>query len=54
MALIADGLTQKEIARVLGMSEMTVRTHRENVLRRLRVRTTAHAVAVLLRRGDIL
>jgi DNA-binding CsgD family transcriptional regulator len=54
MALVADGLTNKEIAAVLHVRPDTVRTHRQNALRRLRVRTTAAAVAILLRRGDIL
>jgi DNA-binding CsgD family transcriptional regulator len=54
MALVAEGLPGPEIAQVLGMSPSTVRTHRQNAMRRLRVKTTAHAVAILLRRGDIL
>lgn len=54
MALTADGLTAQEIGEALGIAMNTVRTHREKALRRLPARNTTHAVAILLRRGDIL
>ncbi|MBU1358620.1 MAG: helix-turn-helix transcriptional regulator [Gammaproteobacteria bacterium] len=40
--LIARGLTAKLIARYLGISVNTVRTHRDNLRRKLGARNTAH------------
>lgn len=48
---IADGATNEEVARLLLLSPFTVRTHVTNALRRLRVRSRAHAVAVGFREG---
>lgn len=43
--LLARGLTSKEISARLHISALTVRTHRENIMRRLGVRSTAELVA---------
>jgi DNA-binding NarL/FixJ family response regulator len=42
--LVAAGLTNTQIARRLGLSEGTVRTHLENVYRRLDVSSRTAAV----------
>jgi DNA-binding CsgD family transcriptional regulator len=54
LALTSEGLTTVEIGEVLGITPKTVRTHRDATLRRLPARNITHAVAILLRRGDIL
>jgi DNA-binding CsgD family transcriptional regulator len=44
LALVADGRTNAQIARRLGISEGTVRTHMDNVFQRLQVTSRAAAV----------
>jgi DNA-binding CsgD family transcriptional regulator len=44
LRLVAAGYTNTQIARRLGLSESTVRTHLENIFRRLRVSSRAAAV----------
>lgn len=46
MVLIVQGRTSKEIARLLGVSVLTVRKHRENLLRRLGLRSTAQLISL--------
>lgn len=46
MALVVDGLSSKEIARILTISAFTVRKHRENLMRKLRLHSTAELVAL--------
>jgi DNA-binding NarL/FixJ family response regulator len=46
---IASGLADKQIARQLGLSRSTVRTHIDRMYRTLGVRCRAEAVAVWLR-----
>ncbi|UCF39709.1 MAG: response regulator transcription factor [Gemmatimonadota bacterium] len=41
LTLIADGRTNKEIAGELGISPRTVETHRESLMRKLRIHTVA-------------
>lgn len=50
LRLVAEGLTNREIARRFGISVRTVEVHRFNLMRRLRVRN----VAQLLRKALIL
>lgn len=45
MAFVVDGYTSKEIARLLRISDLTVRKHRENLLRKLGLGSTAQLVA---------
>lgn len=49
LLLIGDGLGLGEIATQLGVSEWTVRTHRDEGRRRLQARTTTQAVAIIVR-----
>lgn len=49
LALVADGLDSKEIARELFLSHETVRTHMTHALRKLGARSRAQAVAVAIR-----
>jgi DNA-binding NarL/FixJ family response regulator len=49
LQLLADGLTQAEIAERLYISPKTVATHIENILGKLGVRSRAQAVAVAYR-----
>jgi two-component system nitrate/nitrite response regulator NarL len=43
---IAQGASNKEIARNLGIAETTVKVHVQNVLRKLRVTTRVHAAVM--------
>ncbi len=45
MALVVGGHTSKEIARLLRISYLTVRKHRENILRKLHLSSTAQLIA---------
>lgn len=49
--LIADGLENQSIAKVLFVSVETVRTHVKSILRKLGARDRTHAVAVAFRTG---
>ena len=51
LQLLADGQTNKEIAAGLFVSEATVKTHVENILRKLGVADRTQAVAEAFRRG---
>jgi len=53
LALVADGLTNAQISRELGLSEATVRAHVEHMRVRLGVTTRAALVAACLRTGII-
>lgn len=39
--LISSGFTDREIAKLLSISSMTVNTHRKNILRKLALKNTA-------------
>lgn len=49
LALVAEGLTQREIAAELRVTEETVRTHVRRVRLKLGARNQRHAVALWLR-----
>lgn len=51
LQLLANGQTNKEIAASLFVSEATVKTHVENILRKLGVADRTQAVAEAFRRG---
>jgi DNA-binding CsgD family transcriptional regulator len=50
LALLAQGLTQDAVARQLGVSVHTVRSHCRNIFQKLRVHNVAGAVSVWLQR----
>jgi DNA-binding NarL/FixJ family response regulator len=51
LELVADGLSQAQIAVRLTLSERTVGTHIQHILTKLGVHSRAQAVALALRRG---
>jgi DNA-binding NarL/FixJ family response regulator len=53
LALAADGLSNPEIARELGLSALTVKSHLGRMTRRLGARDRAHLVLLALRAGVI-
>lgn len=46
MTQVLAGRTSKEIARALFLSDLTVRKHRENLLRKLGLTSTAQLLAL--------
>jgi len=53
LGLIADGLSSKEIARRLGISEHTVKFHVNTIMSKLGARSRTEAVVVAARLGLI-
>ncbi|EJL05941.1 PA1136 family autoinducer-binding transcriptional regulator [Pseudomonas chlororaphis] len=53
LAWTAAGLRQIDIARTLGLSERTVENHLRSARRRLGVTTTAQAIKIAIRNGEI-
>jgi DNA-binding NarL/FixJ family response regulator len=53
LALVARGLTNRQVGETLGISERTVRNHMRAVLRRLRSRDRTHAVVMAISAGWI-
>ncbi len=51
LQLIADGLENQAIAKILYVSVETIRTHVKSILRKLSARDRTHAVAVAFRAG---
>jgi len=51
LALIARGLSNREIARELSLSEPTVRTHVSNILRKLGLKSRTQAALYALKEG---
>jgi DNA-binding NarL/FixJ family response regulator len=52
--LLAEGYHTREIAPKLYISEKTVERHKSNILRKLKVKNTAHLIRVVLEKGLIL
>ena len=50
---IADGNTNKQIARILEISEQTLKNHVSAILRKLNANDRAHAVVLAIRHGWI-
>ena len=50
---IANGNTNKQIARMLNISEQTIKNHVSAILRKLNANDRAHAVVLAIRRGLI-
>ena len=53
LQLVADGLRNKEIARVIGRSSETVKVHLQSILQKLGARDRTQAVTFALQRGII-
>jgi DNA-binding NarL/FixJ family response regulator len=51
LAIIARGLSNKDIARVLSASEFTVKAHVRNILAKLGVETRTEAAILGVQRG---
>jgi DNA-binding NarL/FixJ family response regulator len=51
LGLISEGLANREIGKVLFLSEETVKSHVRHLLAKLQARSRAHAVAIGFRRG---
>lgn len=49
--LSAKGLNAKQMARELGLSEETIKTHRKLAIARLDAKNIVHAVAIAYERG---
>lgn len=46
LALVLLGRTSKQVARALHISDLTVRKHRENLMRKLGVKSTQQLLAL--------
>lgn len=53
LTLVAEGNSNKEIARILEISQQTIKNHVSSILRKLNVNDRAHAVALALHKGWI-
>jgi DNA-binding CsgD family transcriptional regulator len=53
LRLVANGLSDGQIAEALVLSPHTVRSHVKTAMRKLGARTRAHAVAIALSAGAI-
>lgn len=51
--LLAKGKTSWEIAEFLCISELTVKTHRRNMMRKLKVNNVTALISKLMSRGDL-
>lgn len=50
LRLLAEGARAQDIARLLNIAEPTARKHRENLLKKLNARNTAHLIATAIRK----
>jgi DNA-binding NarL/FixJ family response regulator len=53
LQLLAEGRVMKEVAEVLGVSTRTVAFHKYEIMRRLKVKSTAELVQHAMRMGLI-
>jgi DNA-binding NarL/FixJ family response regulator len=53
LTYVAEGNSNKEIARILAISEQTIKNHVSAILRKLNANDRAHAVALALHSGWI-
>ncbi|MEO7997661.1 MAG: LuxR C-terminal-related transcriptional regulator, partial [Gemmatimonadaceae bacterium] len=53
LRLVSKGLRNKEIARVIGRADGTVKVHLKNILEKLGVEDRTEAVTLALQRGII-
>ncbi len=53
LSYIADGNSNKKIARILTISEQTIKNHVSAIMRKLNANDRAHAVVLAIRRGLI-
>ncbi len=53
LLLTGQGLQERDIACMLGISSNTVRVHVENVKRKLGAATKAHAIILALKYGEL-
>ena len=53
LSYIADGNSNKQIARILEISEQTIKNHVSSILRKLNANDRAHAAVLAIRRGWI-
>lgn len=51
MSLVARGLSNREVAEVLGISVLTVRTHRQNLMEKFSLRNAAEITAYAVQQG---
>jgi DNA-binding NarL/FixJ family response regulator len=51
LAMIAQGMTARETAQRMGISPLTARKHRENLMRKLDLHSTAELTAYAVRLG---
>lgn len=51
LAMVAQGESSIDIGELLNISPKTVEAHRSNILRRLKARSSAHAVAIAYKYG---
>jgi DNA-binding CsgD family transcriptional regulator len=51
MLLVAEGLSNKEVARRLNMSESTTKTHLQSIYRKLAIHHRTMLVALVAREG---
>ncbi|MCY1170988.1 transcriptional regulator EpsA [compost metagenome] len=51
MSLVARGLSNREIAELLLISVLTVRTHRQNLMEKFSLRNAAEITAYAVQRG---